>query len=762
MKVAPAIALLVLLAATTLPAAGEQGPNPRDSPRQDLPGAIRDVAVAAKTGHVLAVASDPAGSDPTAPADAPVWALWSASGAQLQAGSADPANCIPTLSCRWHATHAAISDDGTRFAFSSCDVTRSCMVSRVHFGTISQGTVSSWTQEVDHPIRDLDMSASGAVVAALVQERDMLDEQGYVYPYTWNSGSAPSAQSEVELESDAAARALDLGADGKQAVAATAASHERIVLSGPTVKDDPDAGAVTAVAVSGTAPYWSIAGNGDGDLILYQEGTAPGEREASTRPRSSSVAAVAMTDDASHYAVAYEDGWVHLYGKPSNGTSGPQVAAVQGADGASHLAFGRDGRHLAVAAGDRVDLYGVSAAGLALLWSHSDPDRGDVAGLGLDASAEFVAAGRGTNVTVYEASHVVRAVVDDIEVSPGSRKQLEATYFNDGNRPEHARLDVDYPSGLVVFIDRQNVSLDPGETAEVDIDVVAKDGMAPGTYAIKLLQTLDSGFVTQSPFNVTVPSVERLSLSPDGSTSLGLDAGDVAVFEADLVNVGNIATQWSLDADADDGWQVTLNRPQGELEAGETEEIRVTLRAPQDADQGDQGVVTLGIAGDDRPPLQFVGTVGARFEFQVDAPAGVSLPPGNQTRFTVTVRNIGNAPDSYTLGLGQTLPMGWNAVFEGGQSTVQLNGVADGASAEAAVLVRAPADADAGTSRALSVEAVSGAEGSRSESRTVVLTVEDPDNGTTTDSGNGTPGPAVPLLALAVLAAAAVWMRRRD
>ncbi|HLF16070.1 MAG TPA: hypothetical protein VI796_01385, partial [Candidatus Thermoplasmatota archaeon] len=299
-------------------------------------------------------------------------------------------------------------------------------------------------------------------------------------------------------------------------------------------------------------------------------------------------------------------------------------------------------------------------------------------------------------------------------------------------------------------------------TQDVQVHLVAGETAAPGNYTLALVGTLAGVGEQRSEFNVTVPQVQRLVLEEDGATSLAIEPGAAVTFTFNVANLGNADDHAVLSATLSrNGWAAQLSATEVDVPAGEKVAVQLLLEAPANVAQGQSAQATVRLEGSPDEGLRFTGTVGGQFDPFLIAPSGIEIFPGNQTRFNLTVRNDGNAVDSFDLQLVGSLPSGWILGFENGQSTFVIRDIQPDESATTMATLRIPVTAALDEVRPIVIQAVSLGDRTAHHERTVLANVEaPPENGG--GSGKDSPGLPLPLLLVAVVAALAMGRRRRE
>lgn len=779
-----AMALLLLAApAVEAAATGARSPVSADG------NAVNDVAIAPSTSDQCSTAStsqaaapcrflagtiDP-GSRLSFNPDEPAWHLWNLDGSLRTQKSADPVAGTdacpqpqnPAERCQTDVQRVAISSDGTRIAVGS--TARSGGQSYL-FTFLQTGAMQASKPMGMATWNGLSMDGAGQLVAVAmaVNTGDPTDAQdGLIGGYAF-SNMAKS----FEIAPEAPAEAIDVSPTGNL-VAAGAGSHYRFDAFGTTFEDPNVQGDVAAVDASGHAKTWSVAGYDSGFFALYagsdQPSVAKYQKREATDP--SAIQAVAIRDGATAFATGNSGGRIRLYSLDPATTSDPPVAMTaerSGLGSVTALAFSADGRYLAAITGSSVRLYSTQNGQLDEMWTDARTGLVGTA-LAIDGRGEHVVAGVGNTVIVYDAIHKLTATsLPSASQAPGTWANYTLQVRNDGNRAESIAFSHAAPTGIDVTFDPPTASVLPAASTSVKVTVHVPEGRPAGPLNIPIRQALNGGTdgTPTATMALTVPTVHRIPLTAIGADSKGARGGP-ATFDVHAKNEGNVAETLQFRVDGlPAGWTYHVAPANVTLTPGAETTLAVSIQPPVNTPDGTAAVGSLrgGLA----TPLDLTVTVGAVFGVRVTTPVGLTLEEGVTGSLTATVRNDGNAPDSFVLKLG-TLPAGWLGGFLDGQSEQQVDDLAPGETRNVDLSMRAPSGAGAsGVPLQVTVMASSLGDPTKSSSARTLVTVNSASTTSTTgddgDGGDGflgIPGPA-PALLLALLALGAVAARRKQ
>jgi uncharacterized membrane protein len=261
--------------------------------------------------------------------------------------------------------------------------------------------------------------------------------------------------------------------------------------------------------------------------------------------------------------------------------------------------------------------------------------------------------------------------------------------------------------------------------------------------------------------------VRNVLFEPDGATSKGANNGAPAEFTIKVRNAGNVQESVALSAGgAPAGWGVTVEPTSLTLPAGSSADVVVSMQPPSGSRDGLTATAVLRRDGGSATPVELTATVGAFFQVRLVVPVGTVIDAGISGLVNATVHNEGNALDGILVRIG-SLPAGWRGGFLNGLGELQVEDVEPGGTRIVQVSLQPPEDAFSSVPTQITLTASSLGDPSRTSSRGILVTVEDPNAASETDSetddgdgGNGIPGPG-PALLLAALAFAAFAVRRK-
>jgi uncharacterized membrane protein len=270
----------------------------------------------------------------------------------------------------------------------------------------------------------------------------------------------------------------------------------------------------------------------------------------------------------------------------------------------------------------------------------------------------------------------------ELTLHVGDKIELGLTLQNHNRPPARVALAVEgLPEGWAAEIDGGGnpvtaATVNPDDKASLTLKLTPPDGVKTGTYPFQVTGTAD-GETLSLPIELTLaaPAPARLTLDPKlpalrGSARSSFD------FELTIKNESPGDVTVNLLSQEPAGFQTTFTEQYGTqeltslpLKAGESKEVKASVKPPQDSPAG-QYQVAVGIAGGDmtaeapllvditgQPQLSFEGPDG---RLSGDAVAGA------ERSFQFTLHNTGSASAENVHFTGSA-PSGWKVAFDPAQ-----------------------------------------------------------------------------------------------
>lgn len=202
-----------------------------------------------------------------------------------------------------------------------------------------------------------------------------------------------------------------------------------------------------------------------------------------------------------------------------------------------------------------------------------------------------------------------------------------------------------------------------------------------------------------------------------GPWSQSLVGGEEGVFTLTIKNEGTEADSYRIEVTSELGWEVELEREEITLLSGENAEVRITVTSPgvEELTRDVFTAVASGTRGSDSAEFMLV----AEPEKQVTiSPSSDSGSLGETLTFTVTVKNTGEAEDTYDLTVDDDA--GWDLTL----SQYSLANVGSGASRTVTLTVAILSDAAEGDSTEITVRATPRSDPAKSDTATCTVTAK--------------------------------------
>jgi uncharacterized membrane protein len=262
----------------------------------------------------------------------------------------------------------------------------------------------------------------------------------------------------------------------------------------------------------------------------------------------------------------------------------------------------------------------------------------------------------------------------------------------------------------------------PGESIQVIVAVdVPADAMAGEQGVTEVTATSMSNPDAQAVTTITTTVLEEygVDLSPASLEDSGL-SGETVAYALTLTNLGNITDTFTLSYTGN-LWEVALSVMTATLEAFDSLTVNVDVTIPEGALPGEQDGVTISAVSQAEPEEQDSALITTTAEAVYDLsllPASQedSGLPGATVAYTLTLTNLGNITDTFTLSYTGSL-------WEGGLP-VTTTSLGAGEAIEVSVLVTIPLEALADEQDGVTINAVSQTEPAEQGSALITTTAE--------------------------------------
>lgn len=497
-----------------------------------------------------------------------------------------------------------------------------------------------------------------------------------------------------------------------------------------TINSDDGVDAQLHTLAASRAKHTVVLGTADRALVYrasMENQSLEVDRIAPAHP-GSAVTSAAVSDDGRLFAIGGSFG-INVY-RVTGDPSDPITRLWTWGQSVDGLDMSGDGRYLASidSSGVRV-FWNTAPEGQrpAPIWSNSD--------VGTPVSIDTGYAGSGTvvgssdgNVYYFDLDYSLDATIDPSSKSlqPGQANEFTLTLDNKGDAVQDITLSATGAQAGWVNFQTDNgsgaplpdVTVLPGRSRTVTVQVTPPPGTAAGSsFSSTVHATIDSSPDDRTETLSISGSVEEsygVNLAGDPA-SLSIEQGEQRTVDVTVTNAGNLQDTIILDVGSlSTGWTATLDRNSFSLAAGGSDNTTLTIRAPDQADQGVTEEIRLLGTSQGNPSeqgqLSIPATVGPSQGVSLSGPGNVEARAGQATPIDVTVENIGNQASTFELSAegpgtwaiavsSETVTLG---ARETADEAVTVNPPSD-ASGAATVTMTAVAQGDASVSSELKI-----------------------------------------------------------
>jgi len=281
---------------------------------------------------------------------------------------------------------------------------------------------------------------------------------------------------------------------------------------------------------------------------------------------------------------------------------------------------------------------------------------------------------------------------DHILVTPGQSAEFTVNLHNPGNILSRYRIYIDedgveIPAGWqIALIDDEGAfennyiekPVNPGGeyqfTAKVYTNGVNADSQ--GSFRVMAI-TKDGKYYASELLSVATESqyIYNYELSQD-NTQKYVSGGETAQFSATIKNNGSDSDTYHVKLESiTPGWNASLMQQQVTIGANLSEQITLTMTAPNDAEGNQKGDVVIKVSSqnetEDTKTAKFTLVINPSYAFDiVSSEVSKDVLPGTTTNFTFKLVNQGNLTDTYYLATRPTMPTGWEYAITKDQVTL--------------------------------------------------------------------------------------------
>lgn len=255
--------------------------------------------------------------------------------------------------------------------------------------------------------------------------------------------------------------------------------------------------------------------------------------------------------------------------------------------------------------------------------------------------------------TVNTAYNVALEPNNSDTAQPGDTVTYQHILTNTGNIADSYSLVAVSNQGWTVSLNQQTVSLQPGESQNLIVEVTVPAGAAGQIDVTTVTADSDNSTAQDSATNTTtVTSAAGVSLEPDHFEIV--PAGTTLIYEHTLTNEGNQSDSFTMTATTSMGWLVSYAPHNVTLAAGGTATILVTVTVPAGADPGQEDETVLTATSLNNPLVNDEATDTTRVAQShgltlLPATQSQTVPPDTVVEYVHTLTNTGNGQDTFTF-----------------------------------------------------------------------------------------------------------------
>ncbi len=287
-----------------------------------------------------------------------------------------------------------------------------------------------------------------------------------------------------------------------------------------------------------------------------------------------------------------------------------------------------------------------------------------------------------------------------ITVQPGKNVKFTVRFVNNGTTDREIDLTLSGPDGWNPQLKNQSflvrrVYLAAGKTQSADFSVDPPANAQKGDYTFRIAG-VDTRGAGETDLDLVI-GIQDTGLSGIKLTSqyavLQGGADKPFGFKADLVNQSDEDRDFTLAAQAPDGWQVTFQPAYDKtqisgirLKAGETKGLDIQVTPPRTARAGDYPILIGASAGPDVATVPLKVQLTGNYKLTLTTPSGAlntQATAGDESRATLIVQNTGSG-EVQNVGLTATKPDGWDVSFQ----PATIDRLAANGSAEVAMAIK--------------------------------------------------------------------------
>lgn len=263
-----------------------------------------------------------------------------------------------------------------------------------------------------------------------------------------------------------------------------------------------------------------------------------------------------------------------------------------------------------------------------------------------------------------------------VAVTPGENISYDIDVYNDSSQVQHLKLSVEnLPNDWSYSITSggfsiNQLSVHPSEKESFKLEVEAPLQVEKGTYNFRVVAE-SNGSTTTLPISVeiTEKGVFKTDLTSDQLNMQG-DADSKFNYKLDLSNKTAETQNYSLQANAPTGWQVTFkadgqNVTSVSVESGETKTIDVEVNPAENVQEGTYEIPVVAQSGQTKSELTLEAVITGKFNMNfstIDGRLSEDIHAGKEKTIQLVVENTGTT-DLNNITFSSQTPTDWKVEF---------------------------------------------------------------------------------------------------
>ncbi|MGM8215822.1 COG1470 family protein [Bacillaceae bacterium W0354] len=270
-----------------------------------------------------------------------------------------------------------------------------------------------------------------------------------------------------------------------------------------------------------------------------------------------------------------------------------------------------------------------------------------------------------------------------VAVTPGENISYSIDVINDSSQVQQLDLSVsNLPDDWTYTLSSggfsiKQLSVHPDEKETFKLDIEAPLQIEKGTYNFRVVAKSSSGATTTLPISVeiTEQGVFKTDLSSDQLNMQG-DVDSTFSYKLDLTNKTADTQNYSLQASAPRGWQVTFkadgqNVTSVSVESGESKTVDVDVGPAENTKEGTYEIPVIAQSGQTQSEVTLEAVITGKYNLNfstVDGRLSEDIQAGKKTTLQLVVENTGTT-DLKDITFTSNTPSEWEVEF----STDKIN-----------------------------------------------------------------------------------------